>query len=507
MVAPLLAFWILTIGGFPALAQAPPQRAGEIRALVPTGRIERANKALPIQRNDPVLWGDMIRTEMDGRVRVGLLDGSILNVGSQSSLRIEMHDAKPQRTLLQLAYGRVRASVVPITQPAGGFEVRTPSAVAGVVGTRFFVRVGVDFTEVLSFEGAVRVAGVAGEVMLRAGEITRVAIDKAPTPPAPATPDQIREAEAETDIPMGPLELSRVEISWPPAGCGEGTELLLRAWAKQTKDGKEIEEPVDSELISGRLTLGVNTIHVEGGRATLPDAAGRTLPKASFMPAGSPQELPAKIWEPKDLAPGVGWRAPRAAFVGSVFYVQGPMGIGGRPEFSFGEQRAELLWQGPCGAGYLAPRGMGREFDVTLSLNGEQVARGKMNLISVAYRTPQPPTVLKGQQSRFGVDISGLENLIQFTEGRPVLTTIVTNRTPAVIGNLKSSTPGATASGETITYVIGGPSLKGGFGAGGTVQLDGIGTARIAGTFVLGVDHKLDPALEQPRTQLTPVKK
>ncbi|HEV8385857.1 MAG TPA: FecR family protein [Candidatus Acidoferrales bacterium] len=460
---------------------------------------------MPVQRYDAVLWDDTLRTEQGGRIRMGLLDGSILNVGSQSSLHIEQHDPKAQRTTLQLAYGRMRASVVRISQPGGGFVVRTPSAVAGVVGTRFYLNVLPDFTEAISLDGTVRVTGTAGEVLLHTDEYTRVGSDGVPTPPRPATPQELREAEEATDIPAAPLEWSRVEISWPPAGCGEGVSLMLRAWAKQMKDGKEIEAPIDSELISGRLTLSADTVYVEGGRATLAERAGNALPKASFMPSRGAKEVPTKVWEPKELAPGDGWRAPRAVFVGSAFYVQGPMGIGGRPQFSFGEQRAELLWAGPCGAGFLAPLGVGREYDVTLSLNGERVASGKMNLISIAYRTPQPPTVMKGQQSRFGVDISGLENLAQFTQGRPVMTTIVINQTPAVIGNLKSSTPGATASGETITYMIGGPTLRGG-SAGGTVRLDGVGTARIAGTFVLGIDNKLDPALEQPRTPLAPIK-
>jgi hypothetical protein len=479
--------------------------------LVPSASIERAGAASrEAQRYDAVYWQDMLRTNRGGRVRVGLLDGSILNVGSQTSLRIEAHDAKAQRTQLQLAYGHMRASVVRLSQPGARFQVRSPVAVAGVVGTRFSMRSLPDFDEVLSLDGVVRVinadAAVAGEVFLRAGEFSRVVRGMAPTTPSPATPEQIREAEEETDIPMGPLEWSRVEISWPPTGCGQGTQLLLRAWSKQNKEGKEIEEPIDPELISGRLTLGVHTLDVEAGRATLPEGSGSALPKALFMPRGGATELPAKIWEAKEFVPGEGWRAPRAVFAGSVFNVHGPMDIGGRPEFSFAAQHAELLWQGPCGAGFLAPRGTGREYDVTLSLNGEQVARGKMNLISVAYRTPQPPVVLKGQQSRFGVDISGLENLIQFMQGRPVMTTIVTNRTPAVIGNLRSSTPGARTSGETITYAIGRPSLTGGRGAAGTVQLDGVGTSRMAGTFVLGVEHKLNPELEQPRTPLALVR-
>lgn len=494
----------------PVGAQLPSERAGEIRALVPIANIVRAKKSLPIQREDPVYWNDKIDTESGGRVRVGLLDGSILNVGSQSSLQILQHDATAQRTELQLVYGRLRSSVVKLTAKDGSFVVRTPSAVSGVVGTRFFVgTVGLP-TRVISFDGVVRVRNsdpaVVGDVLVRAGEFTDVAIGAAPTPPAPATPEQLREAEEETDIPAGPLDWSRVEISWPPPGCGEGTNLQVRAWAKQMKDGKEIEEQVDPELVSGRLALGAKTFVVEASRATLTETPGPSLPKAAFTPSGGAKELPAKIWEPKDFVPGEGWRAPRAVFVGNVFYVLGPMGFSWRVEFSFGEQRAELLWQGACGAGFLAPRGVGREYDVTLSLNGGTVARGKMNLISIAYRTPVPPTVLKGQQSSFGMDISGLENLTQFTQGRPVMTSVLTNQTPTIIGNLKTSTPGATASGETITYTVGGPSLRGGTGAGGTARLDGTGTARVAGTFVIGVENKLDPALEQPRTPLVPVK-
>jgi hypothetical protein len=40
----------------------------------------------------------------------------------------------------------------------------------------------------------------------------------------------------------------------------------------------------------------------------------------------------------------------------------------------------------------------------------------------------------------------------------------------------------------------------------GVARLDGMGTARIAGSFVIGVENKLDPALDQPRTPLVPVK-
>jgi hypothetical protein len=198
-------------------------------------------------------------------------------------------------------------------------------------------------------------------------------------------------------------------------------------------------------------------------------------------------------------AGGEGWRAPRALFVASAFAVMGPM-LGGRAQFSFGGQEAQLLWQGACGAGFLAPMTAGREYDTTLSLSGTPVARGKMNLISVSYRLPVPPTILRGQPANFGIDLQGLENLSTHTQGRPVLISTLVNVTPMILGNLRSSTPGAKASGETIVFTVAGSVPPG-----GVVRLDGTGTGRQKGMYQLNVDHALDAALRLPRTTMTAV--
>ena len=42
------------------------------------------------------------------------------------------HDARAQQTQLELAYGRMRSQVVRLTNSGSQFEVRTPTAVAGV---------------------------------------------------------------------------------------------------------------------------------------------------------------------------------------------------------------------------------------------------------------------------------------------------------------------------------------------------------------------------------------
>ncbi len=483
-----------------------PHPAGAVRALVPFGYLLRGQApAFPAQRSAPVYWQDTVRTEAGGRVRIGLLDGSVLNVGSQSSLTIAKHDPAAQQTQLELTYGRVRFKAVRITQPGGSFEVRTPVAVTGVVGTGFDVTSTNDLSVVLCLEDSVRVRNaddrVAGEVILHAGEFTRVQRGMPPTPASPATPQQIRESQEATSIAAAPVPWSRAEISWPPPGCGEEMSLSVRAWSKQVKDGKEIETPVDSELVDGKLLLGTMTVAVEGGRAPLANAAAASTPEGAFFPEGLLASIPTKVWPPLKTLEGQGWRAPYAAFVGSAFYILGPVGTARQVSFTFTGAPATLLWVGPCGMGLLAPMVPGGIYQVVLSVNGKPLVHGSMNLVQVSYDLPRPPALMRGQTTRFGIELRGLAGLDRFVQGRPVEVTTVINTTPAILGEMRSATPGAGSRGDALIYRVG----PGNVDSSGTVRLDATGRGRQTGAFNLSVENRLDEALEQPRNPLTPV--
>ncbi|MGH9774179.1 MAG: FecR family protein [Candidatus Acidiferrales bacterium] len=497
----LLTFLVLIFAAS-VPAQQTTERAGKIGLVLPTGTLTHGTAApVEAQRNADVFWQDIARTAPNGRIRIALLDGSILNVGSDSQLQILRHDAQSQQTQLELQYGRVRAKVVKITKPGGSFELRTPVATAGVVGTGFIVRSAGEATEIFCLEDVVRVRNrdesISGEVILHPGEFTRVLKGMPPLPAAPASPEQLRKALEETDLPPGPLEWSRVEISWPPEGCSEAAHLILRAWAKQMQGNQAVESPVDPQLISGTLRLGAQTVYAEAGRATMPAGSSNRPSGGTFTPSGSATPIVAKVWEPLPIDPGQGWRAPRAVFTGSAFYVLGPMGAGD-PEFQFEGQSAELLWQSPCGAGFLSPRLPGREYGVTLSQLGTPVASGRMNLIEVAYRVPNPPAVLRGQGTSFGADYRGLAGLDRYTEGRPIMRVVFTNMTPAIIGDLGSTTPGSHAAGETITYVVTASNVDGS----GTARLDATARGRSRGAYDVAIESTLDDALGRPRAPL-----
>ncbi|MBI3661435.1 MAG: FecR domain-containing protein [Acidobacteria bacterium] len=190
----------------PALAQTSAREAGSISAMVPVDHVLRQKKGIEAVKDMKVLWGDKVVTERGGRVRVRLNDGSILNVGSQSSLEILQHDTQTQRTQLQLAYGRMRASVVRITQPDGGFQVRTTAAVAGVVGTDIFTEAAQIYTTVIALGGGFVTVGspnplyAAFASTLNPGEAITLIADQRPGEKRLATNEELGNAFQETEL-------------------------------------------------------------------------------------------------------------------------------------------------------------------------------------------------------------------------------------------------------------------------------------------------------------------
>jgi hypothetical protein len=204
-----LAMFLSWLIAMPTNLYADPQsgspRAGEISLLIPSANIERGAKTITAAPKSVVDWHDLVNTQVNGRARVALDDGSTLNVGSESSMQIEKHDAGAQQTQLDLMYGKLRSQAVKIARPDGKFEVHTAAGVAGVVGTDFYV----DYDKstgtmtVIAFEGIVRVCNLQGVcVLLKAGQTSSVRNDNnsAPLPPAQASLDMLIAAANDTNV-------------------------------------------------------------------------------------------------------------------------------------------------------------------------------------------------------------------------------------------------------------------------------------------------------------------
>ncbi|HZP22208.1 MAG TPA: FecR family protein [Terriglobales bacterium] len=139
-------------------AEPADQTAGAVKAMVP----DATRNAQKLAVNDTLQWNDLLATNTKGRVRANLTDGSLISVGSNSQLRVVQHDAAAQQTSLELDYGKLRNQVVKITQPGGKYEVKTPNAVIGVIGTYFYVAYANGRTTVICYEGTVTVTPAAG---------------------------------------------------------------------------------------------------------------------------------------------------------------------------------------------------------------------------------------------------------------------------------------------------------------------------------------------------------
>src|SRR5207245_10348904 len=199
----VLLSWLISL---PADSWADPQaagqRAGDVARMIPAVNIARSGKTIPAAAKTIVNWQDLVNTQVNARARIALDDGSVLNVGSDSSINVVKHDAGAQQTELELTYGNLRTKAQKIAKPDGKFEVGTPAGVAGVVGTDFFVEYVDNTMKVIAFEGLVKVCNLSGVcVLVKAGQMTSVRSgdNSGPLPPQPATLDLLVAASKDTD--------------------------------------------------------------------------------------------------------------------------------------------------------------------------------------------------------------------------------------------------------------------------------------------------------------------
>lgn len=198
----------LLLAGVPAAAQttAKPPAAGQpvatIAVVEGAATLERKTKLTPLVVGADLFEGDRIRTAADGRAEIALKDGSRLTLTALGDLTVSRYLLSPKgekrEAGFELLSGRLRAFVskfaASIEQSV--WQVRTPTAVAGVRGTDFFVLVddgddgGEPGTDIIVEEGEVEVGSadptIEGLVRLLPGQLSRVSAGQAPGAPQAA---------------------------------------------------------------------------------------------------------------------------------------------------------------------------------------------------------------------------------------------------------------------------------------------------------------------------------
>jgi hypothetical protein len=218
-------------GQAPQAAEQPgARRAGTASYVIPDDVVQRSGQGAEtaLKVNDGIYWGDVVRTQQNGRLQIGLLDGSSLSIGPRSTINLFRHDPSLQQTEIQLSAGELRARAVKLIQEYASFRVETPTAAVGVVGTDLIVEAQADKTGVYCIEGSVSVENIdpdiAGKAILHPGEFTTVGPGRPPSAPM-ATPNDLLQNEI-SQTTAGPAPVA----PGGPAGPG-GTATATAAKA------------------------------------------------------------------------------------------------------------------------------------------------------------------------------------------------------------------------------------------------------------------------------------
>lgn len=238
-----------------ALVAGPAQAStiGWVTGLVGKGSVERPGVGqVAAAVGLGIETGDTLVTGPGGRMKVLLVDDTILALGSDSRVDLAAFDFNPhkkvRRSLFGLIKGKVRVLVGKLFAIETNVKIRTPTAVAGVTGTTLVVEYDPvrQATHVLTLHGLVGVsstdAGRPGVFHLAAREITTVYAGRNPDPARTATQEEIQ-AYLEATFVADQPELSRMPgrtqniIDNPTAGVDKNTlpSSYSRTLAAQTE--------------------------------------------------------------------------------------------------------------------------------------------------------------------------------------------------------------------------------------------------------------------------------
>lgn len=225
-VAPLVLAVLLAIAAA-AQAQAP---AGTVASL--QGRAESQRPGTPAWRTlaagTDVFVGERIRTAESSRVKILMRDDSVITLGAKSELVVDQMvvGADKSNTRMDAVVGAVRAVVTDRYGSKGSsFEVKTPTAVAGVRGTGFLLLVDSDGkrTRVVGLYDTTWVRSVIDktgqhEVRVGPGQMTEVLAGGQPSKPRDLSQSELDALAAATLLAAG-----TTGDQPPPGGAPGGT--------------------------------------------------------------------------------------------------------------------------------------------------------------------------------------------------------------------------------------------------------------------------------------------
>lgn len=162
-------YWFLTavVVAFALLPGiAPAEPVGTFTRIEGSVDILRPSElsALKPTVGDPVSMGDAIRTKRNGKAEIKFRDETVIQLAPETRITIDEYSFRGtdtrERGLLGLLRGKVRAivskvkgAVMPVSRSDASFNIKTPTAIAGVKGSQLIVYYERGVTGVIFIEG------------------------------------------------------------------------------------------------------------------------------------------------------------------------------------------------------------------------------------------------------------------------------------------------------------------------------------------------------------------
>lgn len=189
-----------------------------------------------------VLPGDIIITDADSRAKIVMVDNNEINVSPNSQIEIQKYEFDPTKNkkdvLLNVIYGKVRSKV---EQKYDGkttkFQVKTPSAVAGVRGTDFLAGYAsaTGVSQIVTFEGRVEfgIYGPNGQILnpvfVAPGQMAEIGRGGMPAKP--------------TEMPKGDLEQMNTDTNSDSAAAPKAPTPVADSGSTKSEPAKDDRQP------------------------------------------------------------------------------------------------------------------------------------------------------------------------------------------------------------------------------------------------------------------------
>jgi len=170
----------------------------------------KAGKTEPAKVGTKVTEGDTVQAGHDSRAKIVMADKNVFNISPDTKMVIEksQSNGNSKNVELKVEFGKVRASVEQkYDGDKSNFNIRTPTAVAGVRGTDFMM--GYDsktrISQIVTFSGMVAVGQpgpggtIASPVYVPPGHMTQVSdVTKPPEAPKPVPASDLKQMNQDT---------------------------------------------------------------------------------------------------------------------------------------------------------------------------------------------------------------------------------------------------------------------------------------------------------------------